>query len=447
MLFVPASMTTTEAQTQEVAIPAWTKNIFLWYGEDKVSDDELINALKFLIEEKILSVPTGSPSVIKDTTPNNPLYKTYTNEKYDLTLQYPVDWSLSQLGQSTAETVQLAHIWYDGGMSKTQFKEVGPVNIWISLDHYFSETRAETYYDSPGVISLYWKKWCNSFNFYADEFICRDLNVDVKTITKDGNKQYHILSDYTFEYEDGTILKKKDLNARIFIIDSSFEVSTVTNAEDWKIYKDDIYSIIDSIQTASTHVISSENGFLRLPSNVYELPQGGTTDSKDHYTMEVDLFGEFSEIVSIKEGQNAIIKVTKPDGKTDQEKIKMKRSSNSFYHKYMLKSDFPTGKYQITVSTELGGTQLGPISFTVIPANPENQICEGAAGVEYIGVAVSGYCRTINTPVLEKQVETKEIPAWSKNIFLWYGQGQISEDEIVNALQFLINEDIISIER
>ena len=261
MLFVPASMPTTEAQTQEVAIPDWTKNIFLWYGEDKVSDDELINALKFLIEEKILSVPTGSPSVIKDTTPNNPLYKTYTNEKYDFTLQYPADWSLSQLGQSTAETVQLAHIWHDGGMSKSQFKEVGPVNIWISLDHYFSETRAETYYDSPGVISLYWKQWCNSFNFYADEFICRDLNVDVKTITKDGNKQYHILSDYTFEYEDGTILKKKDLNARIFIIDSSFEVGTVANAEDWKIYKDDIYSIIDSIQTASTHIISNENGF------------------------------------------------------------------------------------------------------------------------------------------------------------------------------------------
>ena len=113
----------------------------------------------------------------------------------------------------------------------------------------------------------------------------------------------------------------------------------------------------------------------------------------------------------------------------------------------MLKSDFPTGKYQITVSTELGDTQLGPISFTVIPANPENQICEGAAGVEYIGVGVSGYCRTINTPVLEKQVETKEIPAWSKNIFLWYGQGQVSEDEIVNALQFLINENILSIER
>ena len=102
----------------------------------------------------------------------------------------------------------------------------------------------------------------------------------------------------------------------------------------------------------------------------------------------------------------------------------MNRDGISFNYNYIIKSDFPTGEYQITVSTELGGTQLGTILITVIPANPENQICGGAAGVEYIGVAVSGYCHTINTPVLEKQVETKEIPAWSKNIFLWYGQGQ-----------------------
>ena len=428
----------------KVAIPAWTKNIFLWYGEDKVSDDELINSLKFLIEEKILAVPTGSPSAIKDTTPNNPLYKTFTNEKYDFTLQYPVDWSLSQLGQSTAETVQLAHIWYDGGMSRTQFKEVGPIDIWISLDHYFSETRAETYYDSPGVISLWWKQWCNSFNFWEDDLICRDLNVDVKIITKDGNKQYHISSDYTFEYEDGTILEKKDLEVHLFIIDSSFEVTTKANAEDWEIYKDDIYSMIDSIQTASTHTISNENGFLRLTSNVYELPQGGAT-STFAYSSNIDLFGKFSEKVV----GSVAIKVTKPDGEIIQEKIRMKRDGISFNHKYIIKSDFPIGKYQITINTT-SDIQLGPLSFTVIAANPENQICGGSGweNLEKYGgdMPASGYCRTINTPVLEKQVETKEIPAWSKNIFLWYGQGQVSEDEIVNALQFLINENILSIE-
>ena len=436
--------TVSNTPTQEVAIPAWTKNIFLWYGEDKVSDDELINALKFLIEGKILSVPTDSPSDSK-TIPNNPLYSTYTNEKYDLTLQYPVDWSLSQLGQANEETVELAHIWYDGGMSRTQFKEVGPVDIWISLDHYFSETRVETYYGSPGVIILEWKQWCNSKNFWADEFICRDLSIDVKTITKDGKKQYHILSDYTFEYENGSTREQKDFNARITNIDSSFEVSVVTLAEDWEIYKDDIYSIIDSIQTTSTNTISDENGFLRLSSNVYELPQRGATGSFA-YSSNIDLFGQFSEKVV----GSVAIKITKPDGKIVQESIRMTRDGISFNHQYLIKSDFPIGEYQITVNTT-SDIQLGPISFTAIPANPENQICGGAGweNLKILGgdIPASGFCRTINTPVLEKQVEDKEIPAWSKNIFLWYGQGQVSEDEIVNALQFLINKDIISIEK
>ena len=37
-------------------IPDWVKNIFLWYGQDKVSEDELLNAIKYLIDEKILIV-------------------------------------------------------------------------------------------------------------------------------------------------------------------------------------------------------------------------------------------------------------------------------------------------------------------------------------------------------------------------------------------------------
>jgi len=37
-------------------IPEWVKNIFLWYGQDQVSEDELLNAIKYLINEKILLV-------------------------------------------------------------------------------------------------------------------------------------------------------------------------------------------------------------------------------------------------------------------------------------------------------------------------------------------------------------------------------------------------------
>ena len=37
-------------------IPEWIKIIFVWYGEDKMTEDELISALQFLISEGILDV-------------------------------------------------------------------------------------------------------------------------------------------------------------------------------------------------------------------------------------------------------------------------------------------------------------------------------------------------------------------------------------------------------
>jgi len=37
-------------------ISDWVKNIFIWYGEDKISEDEVLNAIKFLIDNKIILI-------------------------------------------------------------------------------------------------------------------------------------------------------------------------------------------------------------------------------------------------------------------------------------------------------------------------------------------------------------------------------------------------------
>ena len=37
-------------------IPAWVKNIFGWYAQDQIGEEELLNAIKYLINEKILVV-------------------------------------------------------------------------------------------------------------------------------------------------------------------------------------------------------------------------------------------------------------------------------------------------------------------------------------------------------------------------------------------------------
>jgi len=43
-------------EAEKSKIPDWVKNIFVWYGQDQVSEDELLNAIKYLIDEGILEV-------------------------------------------------------------------------------------------------------------------------------------------------------------------------------------------------------------------------------------------------------------------------------------------------------------------------------------------------------------------------------------------------------
>jgi L-ascorbate metabolism protein UlaG (beta-lactamase superfamily) len=42
--------------------------------------------------------------------------------------------------------------------------------------------------------------------------------------------------------------------------------------------------------------------------------------------------------------------------------------------------------------------------------------------------------------------EKPKIPEWVRNIFIWYGEGQISEDDVLNAITFLIENQIIQID-
>jgi micrococcal nuclease len=44
-----------EKQTN-TKLPDWVKNIFSWYGEDRIFEDEVLNAIKFLIDNKIILI-------------------------------------------------------------------------------------------------------------------------------------------------------------------------------------------------------------------------------------------------------------------------------------------------------------------------------------------------------------------------------------------------------
>jgi len=55
-------------------------------------------------------------------------------------------------------------------------------------------------------------------------------------------------------------------------------------------------------------------------------------------------------------------------------------------------------------------------------------------------IDIDGICQV--EPIEEG---VKKIPEWVKKIFLWYGQDLVSEDELLNVIEYLIGEGIIKI--
>ncbi len=99
------------------------------------------------------------------------------------------------------------------------------------------------------------------------------------------------------------------------------------------------------------------------------------------------------------------------------------------------------GEFEIHIRTEYG-SQTASTTFSIF---------EYTYGPESIPEITS-------TPELEPTLEpeptpqsepanstTNKIPEWVKDIFLWYSQDQISEDEIISAIQYLVNEGIIKL--
>ena len=48
--------TTISVIGEQSKIPDWVRNVFVWYAEDSISEKELLQALQYLIKEKIIQV-------------------------------------------------------------------------------------------------------------------------------------------------------------------------------------------------------------------------------------------------------------------------------------------------------------------------------------------------------------------------------------------------------
>ena len=99
------------------------------------------------------------------------------------------------------------------------------------------------------------------------------------------------------------------------------------------------------------------------------------------------------------------------------------------------------GNYDVIVFTEHGG-EIGNATFSVIkPSEPIPQLLEL---LEYNETSTKIDEETDQSNETEL-INTKKIPDWIKNIFVLYSYDEISEDELINALTFLIDQGIIEI--
>jgi hypothetical protein len=84
----------------------------------------------------------------------------------------------------------------------------------------------------------------------------------------------------------------------------------------------------------------------------------------------------------------------------------------------------------------------------IVPLNEINSFKDCISAGNPIMESYPRQCRTANgqTFVEEIQISEQKIPQWVRNIFVWYAQDQVSEDELLNAIKFLVQQDIIKLD-
>ena len=102
--------------------------------------------------------------------------------------------------------------------------------------------------------------------------------------------------------------------------------------------------------------------------------------------------------------------ITEPDGNTYQ--VKSVASGSSNYENYILICCNNVGQY--SVYAEWRGYHIGTVTFEVI-----------------------------EKPATQESI--KKVPNWVRNIFVWYASEQISEDELLHAIKYLVNQGIINL--
>ena len=145
-------------------------------------------------------------------------------------------------------------------------------------------------------------------------------------------------------------------------------------------------------------------GTAHVDPPVLELPYSAWDDS------EYEKIKIFGTVENPRAAVWVYFTITEPDGKIVQ--VKTIASDNGNYENFILICCNNIGQYSVYV--EWMGHHIGTVTFEVVekPATQEG---------------------------------IKKIPNWVRNIFVWYASEQISEDELLHAIKYLVNQGIINL--
>jgi hypothetical protein len=103
------------------------------------------------------------------------------------------------------------------------------------------------------------------------------------------------------------------------------------------------------------------------------------------------------------------------------------------------------GIYDVLVYTE-SGTATGNATFSIIkPSDPIPLTSTELFASNETSTEIEESIATKSSENESELINTKKIPEWVKNIFVLYSYDEITENELINALTYLIEQGIIEI--
>ena len=155
-------------------------------------------------------------------------------------------------------------------------------------------------------------------------------------------------------------------------------------------------------------------GTIHVEKPVLELPYSAW-DNSDYKKLKI-----FGTVEDPRSSVWVYFTITEPDGKTVQ--IKAVASSDGNYENYILICCNNIGQY--SVYAEWKGNHIGTVTFEVVENLAE----------------ITEETETVTEESIQK------IPNWVREIFIWYAAEQITEADLLGAIQFLANQGIIELE-